>query len=197
MVFGTGGGLAMRTSTTIAALIIATTALAGCGSDEPEAIPTPTSTPTTEGTTASPSPSPTETMSAEQQAAEEALDRFVQVRTQLYADTNANLAALDDVSYGIARSRAEAYLRQARERGIEQSGPTEIVSRELTSNELDDEPPTLVFEECTDVSQLEITENGEPFEGTRTDRNLTRYWVSFWEDKWQVSAIELSGPDQC
>lgn len=188
----------MRTSTTIAALIIATTTLAGCGgNDEPETIPTPTSTPATEGATASPSPSPTETMSAEQQAAEQALNRFLQVETQLQADTNANLAALDDVSYGLARSRAEAYLRQARERGIEQSGPTEIVSRKLTSNELDDDPPTLVFEQCTDVSQLEITENGEPFEGTTTARNLTNYWVSYWEDKWQVSALELSGPDQC
>lgn len=187
----------MRTLNLIAALIIATTALAGCGSDEPEAIPTPTRTPTTEATTATPSPSPTETRSAEQVAAERALDRFLQVETQLQADIDANLAALDEVSYGLARSRAEAYLRQARERGIEQSGQTEIVSREVTSNELEEDPPTLIFEQCTDVSQLEITENGEPFEGTSTDRNLTSYWVSYWEDKWQVSAIELSGPDQC
>ena len=187
----------MRTSTTLAALIIATTAFAGCGSDEPEAIPTPTSTPTTEDTTASPSPSPTETVSAEQQAAEEALDRFLQVETQLYADPNANLAALDDVSYGLGRSRTEAYLRQVREQGIVESGPTEIVSREVKSNELEEDPPTLVIEQCLDVSQVEVTQNGEPFEGTSTERNLTTYWVSYWEDKWQVSAVELSGPDQC
>lgn len=189
----------MRTSTVLASLVLASTVLTGCGgSDEPETIPTPTSTPTTEDTTASPSPSPTETMSAERAGAERALDRFLQVEAQLYADPDADVAALDSVSYGLARQTSGDFVRQYRERGFVITGPTEVISREVTKNDLKEDPPTLVIEECRDTSQVEITQNGEPAEDvTTTDREKTTYGVSYWEEKWQVSFIEPSGPDAC
>lgn len=190
----------MRASVALAAVTLAVVALSGCGSDEPEAIPTPASTPTTERATTSPSQSPsaTETMSAERAAAERALDRFLQVEAELYANPNADVSALDDVSYGLARETAGDFVRQYRERGFVITGPTLVISREVAKNDLRRNPPTLVIEECRDTSQVEITQNGSPAKGvTTTDREKTTYGVSFWQNKWQASFIEPSGPDAC
>lgn len=169
--------------------------LSACGgSEEPEAIPSVSSSAATE--TATPSPTPTETVSAKQAAAERALDRFLQVESQLYADPEAAVGALNRVSYGLGRKQAENYLLQAREQGLVGVGPTKVISRDVSQQKGDD-PPTMVIEQCSDVSEVEVTQNGRPFTGPSTDRNLTTYGVSLWEGRWQVSYIKLSGPNQC
>lgn len=185
------------------AVSVVLTLLSGCGNDdaEPEAIPTvpetSSSAPGPTPTSPSASSTPGTVLSPQRRAAEAALDRYLQVEARLYADPDLDVAALDDVSYGLARSQAEGVVGQLRERGVVQTGPSEVMSREVTERQLGADPPTLVFEQCTDLTRLQITENGKPFEGRTTERNLTTYGVSFWQEKWQVSFIELNGPDQC
>lgn len=179
-----------------ALLLVAMLTLISCGgSDEPEPIPAVAVSPTTR--TPTPTPSPTATISDEQAAAERALDRFLQVEATLYADPKASPAALDNVAYGLALAQAKDYLGQSRERRLVKTGPTPVVSREVVKRALSEKPPTLVIAQCTDASQVVITENGEPFEGRTTDRTLTTYGVSKWQNKWQVSFIQLGGPDAC
>lgn len=190
-------------ATVVLALCVALTLVGGCGGNEaePEAIPsapeTSASAPTPTPATPSASADPATGQSPQRRAAEAALDRYLQVEARLYADPDLDVAALDDVSYGLARTQAESYLRQARQQQITESGPTRVISRTVVERKLRSDPPTFVIEQCMDGSQVEVMQGGEPYEGTRTDRNLTTYGVSLWQQKWQVSFIELRGPNQC
>ncbi len=162
----------MRLTAALATVTAAALLTTGC-SGTPGSDQTPTAS---TSANQSPTPSPASTLTAAEERAvleaRKAVPAYEQMFYDILADPEPNLNDMNQVA---AQPQLAGDLKNLQrligEGGftIDSTGPVTVVSSELVSVALDDDPPTVVVRACVDKSAASGTQDGQSFTGVRQE----------------------------
>lgn len=191
--------------------LAALSACTGTPDDSPSSSPTPTTTATTASPTPSPTPSPTSETELAAANAEAVLRDFYRVTDELSTDPSRPLTELESVATSVVLDSWTRDFERSRRDELKQTGTTRLAQVDLVDISMDNsdpshgEVPSVRFEVCWDVSDVEIT-NPDGTSALPADRPV-RGWERLivanynWESDpaggWRVASGETIEREPC